>query len=375
MKIETQVIHSGHQIDPTTGALTPPLHLSTTFERDADGEYSRAYVYTRSANPNRDELEARLSTLENGFEAACFASGSVAMMSILQALKTGDHVLAPDNLYFGIKLMMIDIFAAWGLEASFVDMTNLATVKSAMKPTTKLVIIETPSNPLIKLTDIQAVADIAHENGALLVCDSTIPTPVFQQALAQGADFVVHATTKYIAGHSDALGGAVIAKTDSPFWQRLRTIQTVGGAVPSPFDCWLILRGLHTLPLRAKAHNDNALAVANFLENHPKVEKVLYPALESHEQYATYQKQMTGGGGLLSFLVNGGQSEAMNLTAHLKLITRATSFGGTHSTIEHRASIEQGTSTPKNLLRLAVGIEHVDDIIADLEQALSKIEP
>lgn len=373
MKIETQAIHSGYDVDKATGAITPPLHLSTTFERDADGEYSREYVYTRSENPNRSELETRLTTLESGFETAAFASGSVAMMSILQALQTGDHVLAPDNLYFGIKLIMTDIFAAWGLETVFVDMTDLQVVKSTMKPNTRLVIIETPSNPLIKVTDIQAVADIAHENGAYLVCDNTIPTPVFQKPLALGADFVVHATTKYIAGHSDALGGAVIAKEDSDLWQRLRVIQKVGGAVPSPFDCWLILRGLQTLPIRAKAHAENALTIARFLENHAKIESVLYPGLESHAQHAIAKKQMTGFGGLLSFLVKGGQDAAMQVTAQTQLIKRATSFGGTHSTIEHRASVEQGTNTPQNLLRFSVGIEHSDDIIADLEQALDTI--
>jgi cystathionine gamma-synthase len=372
MKIETQAIHSGYEVDSATGALTPPIHLSTTFERDADGAYSREYVYSRSSNPNRLELETRLATLEGGFETAAFASGSVAMMSVLQALQSGDHVIAPDNLYFGIKQIMLDIFAAWGLQSTFVDMTNLETVKAAVQPNTRLLIIETPSNPLIKVTDIQGTADIAHENGAYLICDNTIPTPVFQKPFLQGADFVVHATTKYIAGHSDTLGGAVIAKEDSPFWQRIKLIQKVGGAVPSPFDCWLILRGLHTLPLRAKAHAENALTVARFLEQHPKVERVLYPGLESHDEHLIAKKQMTGFGGLLSFLVKGGQEEAMGMTAHLKLIVRATSFGGTHSTIEHRASVEQGTSTPKNLLRFSVGIEHVDDIIVDLEQALEK---
>ncbi|MDQ7027113.1 MAG: PLP-dependent aspartate aminotransferase family protein [Anaerolineae bacterium] len=373
MKIETEAIHSGYDVDSATGALTAPIHLSTTFERDADGEYSRDYVYTRSENPNRSELESRLTTLENGFETAAFASGSVAMMSILQALQTGDHILAPDNLYFGIKVIMTDIFAAWGLETVFVDMTNLDTVKAAMKANTRLVIIETPSNPLIKVTDIQAVANIAHDNDAYLVCDNTIPTPVFQKPLELGADFVVHATTKYIAGHSDALGGAVIAKEECALWQRLRVIQKVGGAVPSPFDCWLILRGLQTLPIRAKAHAENALTVAHFLENHSKVEAVLYAGLESHAQHTIAKKQMTGFGGLLSFLVQGGQNKAMAMTTHLHLIKRATSFGGTHSTIEHRASVEQGTSTPQNLLRLSVGIEHSDDIIADLAQALDAI--
>jgi cystathionine gamma-synthase len=252
-------------------------------------------------------------------------------------------------------------------------MTDLESVKASVKANTRLLIIETPSNPLIKVTDIQATANIAHDAGAYLVCDNTIGTPVFQNPLRHGADFVVHATTKYIAGHSDVLGGAVIAREDSPYWQRLKTIQTVGGAVPSPFDCYLILRGMQTLSIRVKAHADNALTIARYLEKHPNVEQVLYPGLETHADYETARKQMSGYGGLLSFLVKGGADEAMRVAANVRLIKRATSFGGVHSTIEHRASVEKNTTTPAALLRFSVGIENVDDIIADLEHALATV--
>ena len=370
MKPETQAIHTGHQIDPATGAVITPIYLSTTFERGIDGEYPHGFVYSRSENPNRDALEARLCALEGGAAAAMFASGSVATMSLLQALAAGDHVLAPDNIYFGVRLIMTGIMGRWGLETSFVDMTDLAAVKQAVQPNTKLVIIETPSNPQIKVTDISGVAGIAHEAGALLACDNTIPTPVFQRPFDRGADIVIHATTKYIGGHSDVMGGALIFREVGELFERVRQIQTVGGAVPSPFECWLTLRGMETLPYRMQAHAHNATQVAQFLNDHPAVERVLYPGLPDDPGHEVAQQQMSGYGGLMSFLIRGGQAEAMAVTNKLKLITRATSFGGTHSLIEHRASIEEGTTTPENLLRLSVGLENADDLIADLAQAL-----
>jgi cystathionine gamma-synthase len=371
MKPETKAIHAGYQIDPSTGALTAPIHLSSTYERDADGEFSRGYIYTRSDNPNRNELEQRLTALEGGHDGLVFASGSAAMMSLVQALKTGDHVIVSEDIYFGVQVIFREIMRPWGLESNFVDMSKLDAVKNAVRENTKMLIIETPSNPQIKITDIAAIAAIAHENGASLVCDNTIPTPIFQRPLELGADFVVHSTTKYMGGHSDVLGGAVIAKEDSDFFAHLRRIQKIGGAVPSPFDCYMLLRGVATLPYRMRAINENAQMVALYLEQHPQIEQVLHPALESHPQHELVKKQMTGTGGLFSILVKGGQAEAMAVTAKLALIKRATSFGGVHTTIEHRASIEENTTTPQNLLRLSIGLEHPDDIIADFEQALS----
>lgn len=370
MKPETLAIHAGYEIDPATGALTPAIHLSTTFERDADGSFSRGHVYTRDTNPNRNELETRLAALENGHRALAFASGSVAFMSLLQALKTGDHVIAPNDMYFGIQVLLREIFADWGLEVSFVSASKLEEIKAALRPNTKMIIIESPSNPQMNLTDIAGAAAIAHEAGALLVCDNTIASPIFQHPFELGADFVVHASTKYLGGHSDVLGGVVIAKEESELLQKLLRIQKIGGAVPSPFDCWLLLRGIFSLPHRMKAINENALAVANFLANHPKIERVLHIGLEQHPHYELGKRQMQGYGGLFSFLVKGGQEEAMAVAGKLQLIKRATSFGGVHTTIEHRASIETGTTTPKNLLRISVGLEHPDDIIEDLAQAL-----
>jgi cystathionine gamma-synthase len=371
MNIETETIHAGHPLDPATGAVIPPIHLSTTFERQPDGSYPAHYDYSRSRNPNRDALERALATLEGGFDAAAFASGSAAAMIILQALSPGDHLVAPDDLYFGIRQLLTDVFVPWGLQVTFVDMTDLTRVSAAIRADTRLVMIETPSNPLLKITDIRQVAELAHAVGAELVCDNTIATPVLQRPFAFGADLVVHATTKYLGGHSDVLGGAIVSKTDSPLWQKIRHIQHIGGAVPSPFDCWLVLRGLQTLAGRVRTQAENALRVALFLHQHPAVERVLYPGLASDPGHRPATGQMSGFGGLLSVQVKGGQAEAMAVAAKVQVFTRATSFGGTHSLIEHRASIEApGTTTPQNLLRVSIGLEHIDDLIADLSQAL-----
>lgn len=372
--IETLAIHEGQPIDPATGAVTPPIHLSTTFEREADGRYPHGYDYTRSGNPNRAALEASIAALEGGTAAAAFASGSVAMMSLLQALKPGDHVIAPGDMYFGIQRMLREIFVPWGLTVSFIDMTNTDALRAALRPETKLVIVETPSNPQLKITDIRAVAELAHAVGATVIVDNTIPTPVLQRPFLQSADLVIHASTKYLGGHSDVLGGVLITREETPLFQQIRLIQHIGGAVPSPFDCWLTLRGIQTLPIRVRAQSSHAQHVAEFLAEHPAVEAVLYPGLPTHEAFATAVRQMAGGGGLLSILVRGDADTAMNVAANVKLFTRATSFGGTHSLIEHRASIEApGTLTPPNLLRLSIGLEHPADLIDDLNQALNQI--
>ncbi|NJL47997.1 MAG: aminotransferase class V-fold PLP-dependent enzyme [Leptolyngbyaceae cyanobacterium SM2_5_2] len=372
MHFDTQSIHIGRGIDPVTGALVSPIHLSTTFERGAEGDYPHGYIYGRSGNPNRNALEVALATLEQGVDAAVFGSGSAATFTLLQALKTGDHVVAPQNVYFGVQQMLNHILEPWGLQYTLVDTTDLSALAAALQPNTRLVLIETPSNPQLAITDIQAVADLAHQAGAYLACDNTIPSPVLQRPLELGADFVVHATTKYLAGHSDVIGGAVVTKEMNGLFEQLRLIQSIGGAVPSPFDCWLTLRGLQTLPLRVRAQAQTAQAIAHWLQQHPAVEQVLYPGLPEHLGYAIAQRQMQGYGGLLSILVKGEQADAVAVAARVQLFTRATSFGGSHSTLEHRASIEApGTRTPPNLLRLSIGLEHVDDLMADLEQALA----
>jgi cystathionine gamma-synthase len=374
MHFETRAIHSGAVTDVDTGAIVPPIHLSTTFQREVDGTYPQGYIYGRSGNPNRNALETCLAALEQGSEAVAVASGSVATYSVLQALRPGDHVIAPQNVYFGVKEMLSKIFAPWGLEFALVDTTDLDAIAAALTPSTRLILVETPSNPQLAITDIRAVADLAHAASAYLAVDNTIGSPALQQPLTLGADFVIHATTKYLAGHGDVIGGAVITRESNPLFEQLRLIQTVGGAIPSPFDCWLTLRGIQTLSLRVQQQSRSAQAVAEFLHQHEAVEQVLYPGLPDHPGHAIASQQMKGYGGLLSVLVKGDADTAMAVVGKTKLLTRATSFGGTHSTLEHRASMEApGTQTPPSLLRLSMGLEHVDDLIADLDQALTGI--
>jgi cystathionine gamma-synthase len=370
MKIETLAVHAGHRIDSATGAVSAPIHLSTTFERDVEGTYSRGFMYTRNNNPNRQALEQGISALEGGGAAAAFASGSGATGAIFQALSPGDHVLAHVDAYYGTTRLLREIFLRWGLQADFVDMSELAAVKKALRPNTKLAWMETPSNPLLKIVDLSAIADVVHEAGALCVCDNTW-APTLQRPFDLGADFIMHSTTKYFGGHCDVLGGIVIAKKDGDLFERLRNIQYEGGAVPSPFDCWLILRGMRTLPWRMRAHSQNAAKVAEFLAQHRKVDRVHYPGLKSHPGHDIAKKQMSMFGGMLSFEANDGRDAAMKVSINTKIFTRATSLGGVESLIEHRASIEgPGTTSPEGLLRLSIGLENADDLIEDLDQAL-----
>ncbi len=372
MNIETLAIHAGQDIDPTTGSVIPPIYLSTTFERAEDGSFPHGYIYTRNGNPNRTMLERCLSTLEGGADCAAFSSGLAAAMSVFQALRPGDHVIVPDDAYHGVSRLVREIMVPWGLTSSVVDMTNPEAVRTAVRPNTRLIWVETPSNPLLKVSDIAAIAAIAHAAGARCAVDNTWATPVLQRPLDLGADLVLHATTKYLGGHSDVLGGAVVARTGDAFFERIRFIQGNGGAVPSPFDCWLVLRGIQTLAYRMRGHVANAGRVAQFLSEHPRIERVHYPGLESHSGHVVAARQMHGFGGMLSIEMRGGEAEAIGLAACVKLFTRATSLGGIESLIEHRASVEGPESrTPPSLLRLSIGLEHPDDLIADLEQALA----
>ena len=370
MKIETLAVHAGHAIDPATGAVAAPIHLSTTFERDIEGTYSRGFMYTRNNNPNRQALEEGISMLEGGAAAAAFASGTGATMSIFQTLAPGDHVLAHIDAYYGTSRLLRKIFLRWGLDVNFIDMSDLSAVKNALRSKTKLAWMETPSNPLLKIVDLAAVAEIVHDAGALCVCDNTW-APIIQRPFDLGADLILHSTTKYFGGHCDVLGGLVGTKTDNDFFQHIRSIQYSGGAVPSPFDCWLILRGMRTLPWRMRAHSENGMKVAEFLAQHRKVACVHYPGLRSHPGHEIAGRQMSMFGGMLSFEVNDGRDAAMSVAARTKIFTRATSLGGVESLIEHRASIEgAGTSSPEGLLRLSIGLENADDLIEDLDQAL-----
>ena len=371
MKIETLAVHAGHATDPGTGDVTPPIHLSTTFERGPDGSYPLGYLYARGGNPNRSALEKCLSVLEGGAAAAAFSSGSGASMSVFQALSPGSHVIAPSDVYHGTSRILRNLFSPWGLETTFVDMTDASQVEEAVRPNTRLLWVETPSNPLLKITDIPRIVDIAHGAGAVCVCDDTWTTPVLQRPFQFGADLVVHATTKYLGGHSDVMGGAVVARVDDDMFQKIRQVQTTGGAIPSPFDCWLVLRGIRTLPYRMRGHSENAAVVADFLTNHGAIEGVHYPGLVNHPSHGVAARQMELFGGMVSFQVKGEKQEAMAVAAKVRLFTRATSLGGTESLIEHRASIEgPGTQTPENLLRLSIGLEHPLDLIEDLDQAL-----
>jgi cystathionine gamma-synthase len=372
MKIETVAVHAGAQVDAATGAVTPPIHTSTTFERDPDGTYPRRHLYARNSNPTREALERCVAALDGGAAAAAFASASAATHAVLAALAPGDHVIAPHDAYHGTGRLLREVFVPWGLTVTFVDMTKPAEVERAVSPATRLIWVETPSNPLWKVTDIGRVAAIARGVGARCLCDNTVATPVLQQPFAHGADLVLHATTKYLGGHADVIGGVVVTRTEDELYQRVRTLQATAGGIPSPFDCWLVLRGIRTLPCRVRAHSTNALAVATFLADHPRVAVVHYPGLPSHPGHEIARRQMSGGfGGMVSIEVKGDRSAAMAVAAKVRVFTRATSFGGTESLIEHRASIEgPGTRTPETLLRLSIGLEHADDLIEDLAQAL-----
>jgi len=370
MKIETVAVHAGHAVDSATGAVAAPIYLSTTFERDIEGTYSRGFMYTRNDNPNRQALERGVAMLEAGDAAAAFGTGMAAAMALFQALAPGDHVLAHADAYYGTPRLLREIFLRWGLQADFIDMTNLDEVKKALRPNTKLAWVESPTNPLLKIVDLAAVAKIVHDAGALCVCDNTW-APVLQRPFELGADLVLYSTTKYFGGHCDVAGGIVVTKTDNELFQRIRSIQYEGGAVPSPFDCWLILRGMRTLPWRMRAHSENALKVAEFLARHRKVARVHYPGLRSHPGHEIAARQMSLFGGMLSLEVKEGYNAAMSVAVKTKIFIRATSLGGVESLIEHRASVEgPGTTSPEGLLRLSIGLENADDLIEDLDHAL-----
>lgn len=370
--IETTCVHAGHAPDAATAAVSPPIHLSTTFERERDGSYPKGFSYARVTNPNRAQLESCLATLEGGREALAFSSGVAAAMAVFQTLKPGDQVLCTQDAYHGIRRLLREVLQPWQLQAQFVDTTDTAAVRSAITPATRLLWVETPSNPLLRITDLAAIAEIARSAQLLTVCDNTFATPVLQRPLDFGMHLVMHSATKYLGGHSDVMGGVIVARDSSAFTERLRLLQSEAGAVPSPFDCWLILRGAATLHLRIRAQSHNAARIAEFLAQHKAVEQVFYPGLTTHPGHALAKRQMRGFGAVLSFTLRGGQAAAVHSVARVKLFTRATSLGGVESLIEHRASMEgPDTSTPDNLVRASVGVENADDLIADLDQALA----
>lgn len=379
MKLETLSIHAGNHGDAATGAVVPPLILSTTFERADDGSIVEGRdIYTRASNPNRKALEEKLAAIEGGSETIAFASGQAATMSIFHTLGAGSHVILPDDIYYNTKVIIDILYANFGLTCTEVDMTDLNAIKRSIKKNTKLIWIETPSNPSLKITDIEAVAKIAKAKNIMVACDNTWATPFCTRPFSFGVDVVMHSTTKYFGGHSDILGGCVIfpPNSTSEMLTQIRTYQSVGGAVPSAFDCWLLNRSLSTFAIRMPVHAHNAMKLAAFLENQPQIEKVNYPGLKSNKYHRIAKKQMISPtrtpcfGGMMSILVKGGEKEALALASKLQLFKHATSLGGVESLIEHRYSVEGVHSkSPENLLRISVGIENIDDLIADFEQA------
>lgn len=371
MKIETLAVQMRGHDETGGGAIVPPLVLSTTFERDAANNLLGAHIYSRNDNPNRHSFEQAAAALEGGAAAAAFASGQAATMAVLHALAAGDHLIAPADIYYGTRALIDTHYARWGLQASFVDTTDPAQIAAAVRPNTKLIWIETPSNPRLRITDIAAVAKIAHAHGAILICDNTWATPVLTRPLEFGADLVMHSTTKYFGGHSDVLSGCLVTKQEDEFWERVRGVQVMGGAVAAAFDCWLLARSLPTMPHRVRIQSENAALLARFLADHPRVATVHYPGLSHHPGHEIAARQMDSFGGMLSIEVAGSASQAIAVAGLANIFKRATSLGGVESLIEHRATTEgPTTTTPANLLRLSVGLEHADDLIADLDQAL-----
>ncbi len=372
MKIETLAVHAGREPDPATGALREPIQLSTTFERDADGSYPRGHNYSRISNPNRSSLERALAALEGGADAIAFASGSAATLAAFSLAAPGGRIVCSSDCYHGTAKQLRELLPKWGLAAEFIDTTDTTLVARALESPAAMLWVETPSNPLLRVSDITALASLARERDVLFACDNTFASPILQRPLDLGADLVMHSTTKYLGGHSDVLGGALVVRENGVVRDRLRDFQGTGGGVPSPFDCWLVLRSLATLPLRVRAQAASAAAVARFLESDRRVERVYYPGLATHPGHALAVRQMHEGfGGVVSFQVPGNAAEAMRVAARVKIFTRATSLGGVESLIEHRASVEGPQSrTPQNLLRMSIGLEAASDLIADLDEAL-----
>jgi cystathionine gamma-synthase len=362
-------------IDERTRAITLPIHVSSTYLRDADNQYRSGRVYARDQNPAFDQAEAVLNALEGGHQTLLFASGMAAATAVFQALRPGDHVLAPKVMYWALRNWLTGFAVQWGLAVELIDMDSVAAVQAALRPgQTRLVWVETPANPLWTVTDIAATAAAAHAAGALLAVDSTVATPILTQPLAHGADIVMHAATKYLNGHSDLVAGTLTTRADSEHWQRVRKVRAQVGGTLGSFESWLLLRGMRTLHLRVRAACASAQQIAEHFHGHPLVAEVLYPGLPGFVGHKTAGAQMRGGyGGMMSVRVKGGEAAAIGVAAHTDIWKRATSLGGTESLIEHRASVEgPGTPAPPDLLRLSVGIEHVGDLIADLEQALVK---
>jgi cystathionine beta-lyase/cystathionine gamma-synthase len=379
MGFSTDAIHAGQEPDPATGAIIVPIYQTSTFVQEELGKH-KGFEYARTGNPTRAALEKNLACLEGGRFACAFASGMAAINALMSLLKAGDHVVAGHNLYGGTFRLFERVLKGFGLQFSYADTSRLEEVEKALRPNTRLLFVETPTNPVMEITDLAAAAQLAHAHGVLLAVDNTFMSPFFQRPLERGADCVVYSTTKYLNGHSDGVGGAVILK-DPELAERLQFIQNSAGAVLGPFDSWLVLRGVKTLAVRMRQHNQNGMAIAAFLAQHPKVKKVHYPGLPSHPQHELARKQMTGFGGMLSF-ETGSIANAKAVLKSVRLCSLAESLGGVETLISHPASMTHASVPPEDrarigitdgLVRISVGIEDVEDLIADLEQALAKI--
>jgi cystathionine gamma-lyase len=375
----TRAIHAGQEPDPATGAVMTPVYLTSTYAQASPGVIKGNYDYSRSANPTRTALEANLASLEGGRHGFCFSSGLAAMDCVLHTLSSGDHVVLSDDVYGGSFRLMDKVFRHLGIDFTRVDMTDLGAVERAFTPRTRLVWAETPTNPMLKICDIAAIAGLARARGAISVVDNTFATPYLQNPLALGADIAHHSSTKYIGGHSDVVGGALVMNDDA-LAARIKFLQNAVGAVPSPMDCFLLLRSTKTLHVRMERHCQNAGEVARWLARHPRVEKVVYPGLESHPQHAIARKQMRGFGGMITATLRGGLADARRFLERVRLFALAESLGGVESLIEHPAIMTHASVPPENraalgisdgLVRLSVGIEDVADLIADLDQALA----
>lgn len=378
MKFETKVIHAGIKPDPLTGAVMTPIYQTSTYKQDAPGVH-KGYEYARTQNPTREVLEKNLAALENGYGAVSFSSGLAALDAILKTLKSGDEIISCNDLYGGSYRQIKTIFEKLGIKSRFIDMTNLQNLKDAINPSTKLIWVETPTNPMLQIVDIEASCKIAKEAGVKICVDNTFASPYLQNPLDLGADMVLHSATKYLGGHSDVVHGAVICKHEEDF-EKIKFVQNASGAVPGPMDCFLILRGIKTLHLRVQRATENAGKIAEFLNNHPKVHKVYYPGFKDHPGHEIAKKQMRGFGAMISFdLGDGNEEAAMKILAGTQFFLLAESLGGVESLIGHPASMTHG-SIPKeerlktgltdSLIRLSIGIENVDDLIGDLERSL-----
>lgn len=369
--IQTICAHAGATPDPATGAVTSPLYFSSTFHYPPTGEYPVGHIYSRESNPTRALLENVLAQLEQGEDAAAFGSGSAAASAVFFSLRPGDHVIINFDAYAGVRALLKDIFMPWGLDVTLTDLSDISNLSKSIQPNTKLVWTESPTNPQLRIVDLVSVITICKQKQIKVAVDNTFATPALQNPLVLGADLVMHSTTKYLGGHSDLTGGALITAKKDEQWERIRHIQHIQGAIPAPFDCWLLMRGIRSFVPRMAQHLSNAKALVEFLSGHPKVERVLYPGLASHPNHEIAKKQMRDFGAMVSFLVKGTKEDAMKIAQRVKVFTNATSLGGTESLIEHRKVVEGPDSpTPDNLLRLSVGIEDAFALIDDLKQAM-----